>query len=540
MNKTRVILQVVGLGLLLALGACGGGGGGGGAGGGGGGGGEISSTSISVTPALGAFGEKASVQAFDSTGKLLASGTTDVNGRVSSLAIPTSHKGVVILRVSGAPGAQYFDEGKGSWQSLAETDRIYSVLPAAAIQSGASFGVTPLTNLLSGLLGLDTAASTPSLASAKATDAEVEAVKQRVELMTGVSLDVLSAPDPLKDLGSAKDASKPSALYGVLLAEMARQARLRGGNALQQAQQLLTNARSTTQSADLEKLQNSVSAVSTAIARLQGNALLNTANGSAELNKLIAGKEVAKPVSEVIGVAINELTALKVKQETERTSTVAVLSASKDIQGIWDTAVGASSTGSALITADRHMILRLSVAGGGSRLLLAQLKPSDSGYSAIGHELVMQNNLTTVSDKVSLGVTVDNANAITLTLGKSGQTETFNLAYQSRYEEKVELSQFAGTWSDILGDLKVTLKIESDGSIKGTSSSSCTWSGTVATRGEAKSVADVLMTESCPGASPVELVGVATFKPGSNKSVLRFTLTNKTYGKALLLEMVKS
>jgi len=487
-----------------------------------------------VTPALGAFSANALVQAYASDGTLLATARTDDNGRVSTLAIPVSHTGLVILRVTGGDSVKYFDEGSGRWLDFAANQSIYSVIPAAAVQPGAAFGVTPLTNLLAGLVGVDTTTpSAPRVPSGQANDAAVNTAKQQVALMTGLPIDVLAAPDPLKDLSTPKNGSTVAGLYGVLLAEMARQASLQGQTALEQAQSLKQDA------ANAANLTPLIQSVREATDQLQGHALLDTAGGAAELDKLLAASAVAKAPGVVLDKTA-DLSVLQSDQEQQRTAKVNVLTSTPDIQGIWDT-VG----GTAVITADRQLVLRLSPQGGATRLVVAKLVVDAPGvYKATGQELLMQNDDVTFSPVTVTVSRINNTSPMTLAVLKNEPPETWTLIDGSRYERKVTLADFAGHWTDQIGnDYQVGWDIV-NGIISGETSSRCTWLGRVSTRGEAKAVADVAVTESCNG-SVKTLRGIAVFKDGSEKKVLRLSLINKPTGSdlassALLLDMYKS
>lgn len=547
MNKTQKFLSILGMSLLLSLAGCGGGGGGGSSagdsGGTGGGdpgtgnGGDIATTAIAVTPALGAFSAGAVVRAYASDGTLLATASTDTNGRVPALAIPASHTGVVILRVSGGQGVTYFDEGSNSARAFGADQSIYSVIPASAVSASAAFGVTPLTNLLAGLVGVDTTASAPSLPSGQATDAAVNTAKQQVTLMTGLPIDVLAAPDPLKDLSTPKDGSSTAGLYGVLLAEMARQASLQGRTALDQALDLKGNA---TNAGALTPL---ITSVRQATDQLQSHALLDVSRGTGELNKVLAASAVAKAPSDVIGQTADVLSQLKATQENERTAKAQALATSPDIQGIWNT-TGDSLPGTAVITADRQLVLRLSPDDGSTRLVVAKFMLNDSGgYTASGKELLMQNGETTASEVTLTASRTSGTSPMTLVVRKNGQAEpALSLSAQDRYEapeNQANLAYFAGTWTDQIGtDYLVRWVIDAAGNISGQTTSACIWSGRVSMRGEAKAVADVAVTESCYG-TVKRLRGIAVFKADSDKRGVRLSLFNETASSALLLDMNK-
>jgi hypothetical protein len=535
MNQAKLLLKSLGLSLLLALGACGGGGGGGG---------SVSLTPISITPGLGGF-KNANVEAFSIDGVLLASGTTtaDSKGRgVSSLQIPDNATGVVILRVSGGPTAEYFDEGKEAFQPFTANDAIYAVVPVTNIKKGASFGVTPLTNMIAGLMGVSAdptnTAQKPTLASVNANATAFDTARLKVAEVTGVPADMLTAaPDVLVDTTTLSEPTQ-AGLYGLLLAEMAKLANKNSVSALQQAAQGFTAAKNS--STNVNDLKSFSKTVVDGVKEVKNSKQLKPTADLSELNNLIAAANVAATVdvSSVVAMSRTALDTFKQTKQAERTLQASLIATSQDLQGVWDTASGVDMPASAVVTADNKMVLRTTTLSGATRIVLAQFQPTSTGYSATGQELLMQANAVTAS---SVDVTITDLTSkqgLSLAVTKAGQTDRFMLSYGARYEDKVELANFVGNWADVVGDIKVSWTFDAKGAITGTSSSSCSWAGKLSLRNEAKGVADVVVTETCAGTSVV-LKGIAIFKAGSNKGVARVSLFDSEATKALLLELTK-
>ncbi len=531
MNYKNMLWRSLGLCMALSLSSCGGGGGGGSSGGSVGG----ASTSISVTPALGVFRANAVVDAFDYQGIKLATGTTNSVGQVSSLAIPASHTGLVILKVSGGTNSKYFDEASGLDQPITPTDAIYSVIPPSALKAGAAFGITPLSNLLVGLLGVNTSGAAPTLAAGSATESAVNIALLKVQLMTGLPLDVLSAPDAVGDLTTKKDGSKLSGLHGVLLAEMARVAQLQGTTGLQQAKDFgKTNL-------SPAALQSVVNAVLDATDRLKNNDLLN--GGGTQFDNFLAARYLALPAADVSNLSNADALKAVLPSDSKRSEKAALVKNSKDLQGIWS-----ATRATAVVTADRKVVIRISPATGGTRFITGKFKLDSTGSDvAAGTELFIQSNQTTASS-TNLTASLDGTGKImTITISKGVESnvslETFVLDYETRYQEDVaKISDFEGRWKDVIGEIQVDWTV-TNGAIDGTSSSGCAWKGQLIQRPEKKAVIDVSVTEKCPNASSVFLRGIATFKEGSAKGVARISLTDfvadGSVTAAVLLEMVK-
>jgi hypothetical protein len=543
MKKINSSFSLIVLSTVLALSACGGGGGGGGST-------AVPSTSVGVTPALGAFSSGAVVEAFKTDGTFLATGTTNSDGLITGLNIPTSHTDAIILRVKGAANVAYFDEGQNAQVALGASDTVFSVLPAGALVANGKFGITPLTGLAAGLAGVvDTSGVNPSIpGSLTAGNTAVSAALKKVQALTGlVDFDLTMAPNPLKDLTATRDASSKSDLYGVMLAELAKAAGKDG--ALAQAKQMLQagqNAKAATDDEDFDaELGTSLLAVSIATNQLETNGLLTNkdSSGAGDFKKFINASSVAVKPKDLFSTS--DLAQLITSRSSELSTQVTLRAAMplSNLQGIWDTAAGAAIPASALITPDGRLMLRMQPSSSSDRIVVAQIKPTSAGYAASGLDILMQDDQTTPSEATLTISGVTAASALTLKISKKGQEDqTLSLSYSNRYETAVTLLDYLGTWSDVVGDYaQVVWTINSKGEISGTSSSSkqCVWAGKVALLNEAKGVAKVTVKETC-GSNSIVLSGLVTFKAGSNKSIARVTVVNSSGTKALLLELVKS
>jgi hypothetical protein len=129
--------------------ACGGGGGGSGS--------QATSSTISVTPALGGVSEGVAVSIFDAqTGTLLGSGTTSiVNGLgTASITVPTTFKGIAVVRVNGCAACTYLDERTFQPVAFGATDSLLAVLPSTDSTTERSVGVSALTSMAAAKVGV--------------------------------------------------------------------------------------------------------------------------------------------------------------------------------------------------------------------------------------------------------------------------------------------------------------------------------------------------------------------------------------------------
>ncbi len=497
------------LGLVLLLTACGGGGGGSDD--------TPATQNISVVPALGAFGAGATVKAFDLDGTELGSGTTDANGMVSALAIPKSYAGGLILRVSGG---SFFDEGQRTTVSLG-SDAMLSVVPADRMAANASYGITPLTNVVASLAGLDASSTQPALANSEVISTAIT----KFQLIFPVDLDVLAAPAPFKsvtDMNTPKVASDASALYGVLLAELAKNAGA-GSSALAQARTLATAAKGASTATDPATFATQLGAVTTPLLTVSDSistsSLLTGTSESVQSFKAARNQAIAPAA-----VFEGSLAELQTLQNTQASQGVQ----KQAFQGMWSSDADPSWT--VAVSADGTA---LALSQDATSLIAGAIKAADSGFTLDGVQIT-NNNGTFTQVSVSLPVAAVADTSLTLTVDGSNVV----LAPQTRYATAFDVAATAGTWWQILGDYaKITLTVSTSGAITGTTSTGCTWSGQLAALSEAKALADVSLTETCNGTAAT-LAGFANI--GSNGAlnllVYRNTLSTSEF---LRLQLTK-
>lgn len=207
-------------------------------------------------------------------------------------------------------------------------------------------------------------------------------------------------------------------------------------------------------------------------------------------------------------------------------------------QGIWQGAPGASIAISTVVTENGQLWSVLTGAQG-TRLLKASLSASGAGFSGTGKAFLLGSTTpATTTDAVSLSASAVSKTSLSgsMTSTATGTpAEPFSLAYQSRYDTPVTLASFAGnTWTATLGPGTLNWSIDSSGKITGTRTTGCTYSGNISLRTEAKAVANVAITESCPAVT--QLSGVAIKTPDNTGITLLLTTTGDAQGVVIGLK----
>ena len=168
-------------------------------------------TDLSVTPVLGAvYG--ASVSVYNASGLLLGTGTTDTTtGKVSVTLVGYTAGTPVIVKVTLAPGASYYNEHTGTNVTVPPGNSVSLVSVMPAITSGQAVGATPLTSMAAKLAGVTADMLGSTLLTTTLTSASIYIALAKTNLALGLpaatnltaapTAATLSAPNPTETLG---------------------------------------------------------------------------------------------------------------------------------------------------------------------------------------------------------------------------------------------------------------------------------------------------------------------------------------------------
>ena len=209
MNSRLIVLSALGL---LSLIGCGGGGGSGSSS-------ASSGIDISTRPALGCFSDGAKVEAYNTAGTLIGSGT--VSSCDAAITLTAGHTGPVLLKAIGAAGVTYFNEkDPDNPAAFGAGNSMLSVLPS--VQTGSVYGINVMTNLVAAAAGIDAdapvAPTTAKITTAKALTLGVLGLSE-----ADLGGDIFAAPVALKSKSDKSLTGNISGkmLYGTMLAELA-------------------------------------------------------------------------------------------------------------------------------------------------------------------------------------------------------------------------------------------------------------------------------------------------------------------------------
>ncbi|MDD2882650.1 MAG: hypothetical protein PHQ58_19690 [Rhodoferax sp.] len=188
-------------------------------------------------------------------------------------------------------------------------------------------------------------------------------------------------------------------------------------------------------------------------------------------------------------------------------------------QGLWQSGAGAETVTSTVVT-DNGQVWSVFTTAGATRLVKASLAASGTGFTGTGKAFVLGANTV---EAIILTATAVAKSSLSGSISSTAQTESYSLAYQSRYDTPITVASFAGSWSATLGPGTVNWTISNSGVITGTRTTGCTYTGQVSLRPEAKAVVDAVITESCP--TVTQLSGIAVKSADNTGITLLMTTT---------------
>jgi hypothetical protein len=122
----------------------------------------------------------------------------------------------------------------------------------------------------------------------------------------------------------------------------------------------------------------------------------------------------------------------------------------------------------------------------------------------------------------------------TTTVG-TASSSTLTWTYNKTYETPATQASVQGRWSGLQGAVSVIWDIDSAGKLAGTSTTGCTYSGTIIPNTSPVAVLDVTMTENCAGTLKA-LTGIATLSPAKTGLSVAYTTAAGAQGGVAVLQ----
>lgn len=216
---------------------------------------------------------------------------------------------------------------------------------------------------------------------------------------------------------------------------------------------------------------------------------------------------------------------------TPGTTTSAKLS---DAQGFWSAGLGGSNSATAVILPNGQAWVVYQSANTVTALAQAALSLNGATYTSVGKHYGLPGGA--VQDYSFTGnLTGSNTGTLvnTITVG-TGSATAVTWTYNKTYETPATQASVQGRWSGAQGADVLTWDVDANGALAGTSTTGCTYSGTLKPNANPVAVLDVAVTELCAGVSKA-LSGIATVNAAKSGMSVAYTTAAGAQAGVLVL-----
>ena len=196
-----------------------------------------------------------------------------------------------------------------------------------------------------------------------------------------------------------------------------------------------------------------------------------------------------------------------------------------DAQGFWRANPSATSSASAVILPDgQAWVVYETATSAVSALAQVQLSLNGSAYSSVGKYFSLPAGSAAAQDyKLSGTLSVASSPALTssVTVGNASAS-TVTWIFDNTYATPATQASVLGSWRGAQGSDSLSWGLDKDGKLTGTSTTGCTYSGTLKPNANPVAVLDVALSETCAGTLKA-LTGIATLNAAKTGLSLAYT-----------------
>lgn len=187
------------------------------------------------------------------------------------------------------------------------------------------------------------------------------------------------------------------------------------------------------------------------------------------------------------------------------------------LQGFWGGPFDSGTTAQAIILRTGEVWMVVQSGTTIQSVGRAQAVLNASGASASGGLTHLQSGVT--APLALTATAVAPKTTITGTVTTSQTTRNLTWSYGARYDTPLPVADFAGRWTSTADQQRfaVTWDFTAQGAISGTSTTGCSYAGTLAPLPQPVAVVAANLVETCAGASTA-LTGVATMNDAKNRA----------------------
>lgn len=205
-----------------------------------------------------------------------------------------------------------------------------------------------------------------------------------------------------------------------------------------------------------------------------------------------------------------------------------------NIQGFWNSTLSGTSSASAVILPNGQAWVVYETAGSVTALAQANLSLNGATYSSSGKYYSLPGSAAqdySVSGSLPASNTSSLSNSVRI---GSGTATAMTWNYNKAYETALSQSSVQGRWNGKLGANSVLWDFDAAGKLAGTSTTGCTYSGTLTRNLIAVAVLDAAITETCAGTAQ-SLSGIARLSTDKASMSLAYITAAGAQGGVMVL-----
>lgn len=205
-----------------------------------------------------------------------------------------------------------------------------------------------------------------------------------------------------------------------------------------------------------------------------------------------------------------------------------------DLQGFWNATLSSTSSASAVILPNGQAWVVYESGGSVTALAQASLSLNNTTYSGSGKYYSLPvGGVQDYSMSGTLPAPVAGTLSNSVRIG-SGTATAMTWTYNKAYETPLSQNSAQGHWSGKLGADNLSWDVDATGTLTGTSTTGCTYSGTLIPNASAKAVLDAAITETCAGTAQ-SLSGIARLSADKSSMSLVYITAGGAQAGAVLL-----
>jgi len=210
-----------------------------------------------------------------------------------------------------------------------------------------------------------------------------------------------------------------------------------------------------------------------------------------------------------------------------------------DAQGFWSATPSATTSVGAVILPNGQAWVLYQTGSSVTALAQGALSVSGTTFTGVGKHYTLPGgavqDFSLSATPGSVTTTTATPTLINTTTVGTGTSTTLTWSYNKTYETPATQASVQGRWSGLQGAVNVSWDIDSAGKLAGTSTTGCTYSGTITPNASPVAVLDVAITESCAG-TPKTLSGIATLNAAKTGLSVAYTAADGAQAGVVVLQ----